>query len=87
MRAFIGWLRREKRHCNMAATPATDEEDAKRLNREREKLVGDRTRIVNRMRATLVRLGIRGFNPTLRKAEQKLAALCTAEGAPLPENT
>jgi transposase len=41
---------------------------------------------VNRMRATLVRLGIRGFNPTLRKAEQKLAALRTAEGVPLPEN-
>ncbi|MEK1850525.1 MAG: IS110 family transposase, partial [Phyllobacterium sp.] len=42
---------------------------------------------MNRMRATLVRLGIRGFNPKLRKAEDKLAALRTAEGAPLPENT
>jgi transposase len=87
MRAFLGWLRGEKRHCSMAAIPTIEEEDAKRPNREREKLVGDRTRIVNRMKATLARLGIRGFNPTLRKAEQKLAALCTAEGAPLPENT
>jgi transposase len=87
MRAFLGWLRGEKRHCSMAAIPTIEEEDAKRPNREREKLVGDRTRIVNRMRATLVRLGIRGFNPTLRKAEDKLAVLQTAEGAPLPENT
>ena len=87
MRAFLGWLRGEKRHCSMAAIPTIEEEDAKRPNREREKLVGDRTRIVNRMRATLVRLGIRGFNPTLRKAEDKLAALRTAEGAALPENT
>jgi transposase len=76
MRAFLGWLRGQKRHCNMAAIPTIDEEDAKRPNREREKLVGDRTRIVNRMRATLARLVIRGFNPTLRKAEDKLRFCC-----------
>jgi transposase len=87
MRAFLGWLRGERRHCSMAAIPTIEEEDAKRPNREREKLVGDRTRIVNRMRATLARLGIRGFNPTLRKAEEKLAVLQTADGAALPENT
>ncbi|NGO56193.1 IS110 family transposase [Allomesorhizobium camelthorni] len=87
MRAFLGWLRGEKRHCSMAAIPTIEEEDAKRPNREREKLVGDRTRIINRMKAALARLGIRGFNPTLRKAEEKLVALRTAEGIPLPENT
>lgn len=43
---------------------------AKRPNREREKMVGDRTRIINRMNAALARLGISGFNPTLRKAEE-----------------
>jgi transposase len=87
MRAFLGWLRGEKRHCSMAAIPTLEEEDAKRPNREREKLVGDRTRIVNRMKSTLARLGIRTFKPTLRKAEEKLAGLCTKEGASLPENT
>jgi transposase len=76
-----------KRHCSMAAIPTIEEEDAKRPNREREKLVGDRTRIINRMKSALARLGIRGFNPTLRKAEEKLAALRTPEGIPLPENT
>ena len=55
MRAFLGWLRGEKRHCSMAAIPTIEEEDAKRPNREREK--------------------------------EKLAALRTAEGIPLPENT
>src|SRR5205823_7845010 len=87
MRAFLGWLRGERRHCSMAAIPTIEEEDAKRPNREHEKLVGDRTRIVNRMRSTLARLGIRGFKPTLRKAEDKLSALRTAEGTLLPENT
>ncbi len=42
MRAFPGWLRGEKHHCSMAAIPIIEEEDAKRPNREREKLVGDR---------------------------------------------
>jgi len=87
MRAFLGWLRGERRHCSMAAIPTIEEEDAKRPNREHEKLVGDRTRIVNRMKSTLARIGIRGFKPTLRKAEEKLGELHTAEGMLLPENT
>lgn len=87
MRSFLGWLRGEKRHCSMSAIPTIEEEDAKRPNREREKLVADRTRIVNRMKSTLSRFGIRGFKPTLRKAEQKLGDLRTAEGTFLPENT
>ena len=87
MRAFLGWLGGERRHCSMAAIPTIEEEDAKRPNREHEKLVGDRTRIVNRMKSALARLGIRWFKPTLRKAEEKLSELHTAEGTPLPENT
>jgi transposase len=87
MRAFLGWLRGERRHCSMAAIPTIEEEDAKRPNREHEKLVGDRTRIVNRMKSTLSRFGIRGFKPTLRKADEKLGELRTAEGTLLPENT
>jgi hypothetical protein len=35
----------------------------------------------------LSRLGIRGFKPTLRKADEKLSELRTAEGTLLPENT
>jgi len=41
--------------CSMARVPTMAEEDAKRANRERECLVGERTRIVNRMKATLAR--------------------------------
>jgi transposase len=86
-RAFLGWLRGEPDHCQMAAIPTLAEEDAKRPNRERESLVGERTRIVNRMKSGLARLGIRGFKPTLRKAPEHLEALRTPEGAPLPPNT
>jgi transposase len=56
-------------------------------NRERENLVGERTRIVNRMKACVARLGIRNFKSTLRKASKLLETLCTPEEVPLPTNT
>jgi transposase len=86
-RGFLGWLRGERGHCSMARVPTIAEEDAKRPNRERECLVGERTRIVNRIKSTLVRLGIRNFKPTLRKAAERLATVLTPEGMPLPPNT
>ena len=86
-RAFLGWLRGEPRPCSMAKIPTPEEEDATRPNRERETLVSERTRIVNRMKSTLARLGLRGFKPTLRKAAERLDGLRTAEGVPLPPNT
>ena len=87
MRAFIGWLRGEKRHCNMVAIPTVEEEDARRPNRERGNLVTEQTRIVNQIKAILARFGIRTFRPTLRRAEEKLQELRTAEGMVLPHNT
>jgi transposase len=86
-RAFLGWLRGERDHCKMVAIPTMAEEDAKRPNRERESLVGEQTRIVNRMKAALVRLGIRNFNPKLKKAADSLEDLRTPEGEPMPPNT
>src|SRR5213082_2519733 len=86
-RGFLGWLRGERGHCSMARVPTIAEEDAKRPTRERECLVGERTRIVNRIKSTLARLGIRNFKPTLRKAAKRLATVHTPEGMPLPPNT
>jgi transposase len=87
MRAFLGWLRGEMRHCSMVAIPTIEEEDARRPNRERQNLVTEQTRLVNQMKAIFTRFGIRSFRPTLRKAEDKLKGLRTAEGTPLPEAT
>jgi transposase len=86
-RSFLGWLRGEAKHCSMAAIPTLAQEDARRASREHETLVGERTRLVSRMKATLVRFGIRGFNVKLKKAVERLAALRGAEGEPLPPNT
>jgi len=87
MRAFLGWLRGEPGHCRMAAIPTLEQEDAKRPTREHETLVGERTRIINRSKSALIRLGIRGFKPGLRKASERLASLRTPEGVPIPPNT
>lgn len=86
-RAFLGWLRGERDHCKMAAIPTLAEEDAKRPHRERESLVGEQTSIINRIKATLARLGIRNFNPKLKKAPERLPHVRTPEGEPIPRNT
>ena len=86
-RAFLGWLRGEPGHCSMAAVPTLEEEDARRPNRERESLVAERTRVINRIRGCLARLGIRAFKPTLRRAPERLEGLRTPEGDALPPNT
>lgn len=87
MRVFFGWLRGERGHCSMVAVPSLEEEDAKRPSRERESLVGERTRIINSVKSGLLRLGVRGFNPALRRAPKQLETLVTPEGAALPPNT
>ena len=84
MRVFVGWLRGERGHCSMVAVPTIDQEDAKRPGRERESLVGERTRIINRMKAAFGRLGIRGFKPELRSAPARLETLRTPEGGRAP---
>ena len=85
-RVFLGWLRGEREHCKMVAIPTLGEEDAKRPHRERETLVGEQTTIINRVKAPLMRLGIRNFNPKLKKAPERLEHVRTPEGEPIPPN-
>ena len=87
MRGFLGWLRGERGHCTMAIVPTMEQEDAKRPHREREALVHEQTRVVNRMKSALIQFGVRNFNPVLRKASDKVASVRTPEGKSLPTNT
>src|ERR1700757_2688606 len=85
MRAFLGWLRGERRHCSMVAIPTIEEEDVRRPNRERKNLVTEQTRIVNQVKAIFARFGIRTLRPTQRKVEDRLEGVRTAEGTLLPD--
>jgi transposase len=87
LRALLGWLRGEPKHCSMAAIPTVEEEDGKRPLREREALTAEVTRLVNRMQSLLMLHGIRRFNVKLKKAGEKLAELKTACGEALPPAT
>jgi transposase len=87
MRSFLGWLRGERKHCSMAAIPTLAEEDSRRPNREHQTLGEECTRLINRMKSTLVRFGIRTFNVKLRKAPERLGDLRGPEGVALPPNT
>jgi len=84
LRAFLGWLRGERKHCSMVRIATREEEDGKRPLRERETLVGDRSRLINRMKSLLAQHRVRGFKVTLKKAAAQLKRLVTAEGLPLP---
>jgi transposase len=86
LRALLGWLRSKAKHCSMAAIATLAEEDARRPNRAHETLVGECTRIVNRMKAILIRFGICNFNVKLRKAAQRLEVLRGPEGELPPQH-
>jgi len=84
-RGFLGWLRGERGHCSMARVPTIAEEDSKRPNRERKCLVGERTRIVNRMKATLARphhTTYSGWYSKCNVANQRADWLMATNGAP-----
>jgi transposase len=87
MRALLGWLRAEPDCCRMVAIPSIADEDERRPGREREQLVNERTRVINRIKSTLARLGIRGFHPGFAWVAERMTDLRTAEGEPIPPQT
>ena len=68
------------------AVPSIEAEDAKTPNRERAARSRECTRVINRMKSTLARLGIRGFKPDLKKAARRLDDLRLPTGEALPPN-
>src|SRR3546814_6156072 len=71
----------------MAPGPTLSEEDARRPNREHSSLTGEQTRIINRLKSTLARFGVRDFNVKRPDAGDRLEAVRTPEGEGLPART
>ncbi len=84
LRTLLAWLRGEPRVCSMVPIPAEADEDARRRTRERTELVAERVGLVNRVGAVLATLGVRDYDPLRRDRRQRLDALRTALGTPLP---
>ncbi len=82
LRTLLAWL--EPRVCSMVPIPDPVDEDARRLVRERQELLGERIALTNRIDAVLATLGIRGYDPRRRDQRMRLEQLQTALGGPIP---
>ena len=62
----MAWTRGERRVCSMVRPPSPEDEDRRRLCREREALVTERIRHTNRVKGLLAGQGILDFDPLHR---------------------
>ena len=84
LRTLLAWLRGEPRVCSMVRIPDAAEEDMRRPERERERLVSERIALENRVGNLLCLHGVAGFKPRLRKAAERLEELRGFDGGALP---
>ena len=84
LRTLMAWARGERRVCSMVRAPSPEEEDRRRLTRERDTLVRERVQHTNRIRGLLSGQGVRGYNPLRRDRFERLEALRTGDGRELP---
>ena len=84
VRTLMAWIRGEPRVCSMLRVPTIEEEDRRRIGRERTALVKERTLHTNRIKGLLFSVGIRGYEPGRRDRRRCLEELRTGSGHPLP---
>ena len=84
VRTLMAWMRGEPRVCSMVRVPAVEDEDRRRIGRERKALIEERQRHVNRIKGLLFGVGIRDYQPVRRDRRERLKELRTGDGRPLP---
>lgn len=84
VRTLLAWKRGEPRVCAMVKVPSPEEEDRRRVTRERKVLISERVRHVNRIKGLLFAQGISGYQPLRRDRRERLAELQTGDGRALP---
>jgi transposase len=84
LRALLAHKRGEPRVCAMVKAPTVEEEDRRRLSREREVLIAERISHVNRVKGLLFSQGVSGYEPLRRDRRRRLDALRTGDGRALP---
>jgi transposase len=86
LRALLAYKRGEPRVCAMVKAPTPEEEDRRRLCRERKVLIAERVSHVNRIKGLLFCQGVSGYQPLARKRRRRLEELKTGDGRPLPKH-
>jgi transposase len=84
LRTLMAWARGERRVCMMVRAPSPEEEDRRRLTRERGTLLKERIQHTNRVKGLLGGQGIRDYNPLRRDRFERLEGLRTGDGRELP---
>jgi len=83
LRALMAFKRGEPRVCAMVKPPTPEEEDRRRLSRERKTLIAERVQHVNRIKGRLFAQGVSDYDPLARDRRQRLVELKTGDGRPL----
>jgi transposase len=84
LRTLLAYKRGEPRVCAMVKAPTPQEEDRRRLCRERKTLVAERIAHVNRIKGLLFAQGISDYEPLGRDRRRRLEELTTGDGRSLP---
>jgi transposase len=85
LRTLLAWNRGEPRVCAMVVPPTPEQEDRRRVSRERATLLQERVQHVNRIKGLLAGQGIVGYDPLHKDRQSRLGELRTGDGRPLPE--
>lgn len=83
VRALLAHKRGEPRVCSMVRAPTSEEEDRRRVGRERRALMVERVQHVNRIKGLLFAQGIYNYEPMRDVRGEKLPTLLTGDGRPL----
>jgi transposase len=84
VRALLAYKRGEPRVCAMVRAPTPEDEDSRRVCRERKTLTVERIQHVNRIKGLLFSQGVSGYEPLRRDRRQRLDELKTGDDRPLP---
>lgn len=80
VRALLAYKRGEPRVCAMVRPPSVEDEDRRRICRERQVLIIERTQHINRIKGLLFAQGITGYEPLRRDRRERLEELRTGDG-------
>lgn len=86
VRALLAYKRGEPRVCAIVKAPTPEEEDRRRVCRERKVLIAERVQHVNRVKGLLFCQGIAGYEPLRRDRRERLEELQTGDSRPLPDH-
>lgn len=84
LRTLMAFKRGEPRVCAMAVPPTPEEEDRRRISRERQILKGEVIEHCNRIKGLLRAQGIADYDPELKSRRKRLEGLTTGDGRVLP---